>query len=398
MTGRPIANLAPAVLYAAFLFGSTEAWLRLWSDRQEPARERSWFSLLAVYSAIALTLRPTAVPFIALLALSATTLMIKRRHWQALWIAPTLAGIVLLPAMISSWQASGTLFYPFLGRGVHGETDYGPTDALAVLGQAASEAWTWVLVAIVFGLWALLHLQNRAPKGAAMLLAILMIALVAVAWATGGLALNRYSFPIVFAVLAALAGRLNLAEPLGRRLERIIPAAAIAAGVGALALVTVSATPPGRALQASLDASPIGFRWRQPGLDADMHDAYRQAQAAVPAGDVILAVHLAQADRLDVRRNRVLTADQAATAGPAPGWPRALADGGLRDYLIASGIDHVAVSDTLFSTRPDAATAWQRGLDANTDLARTQMANAVRDVTPVATGPDFRIYRVASLN
>lgn len=396
--GKPIANLAPAVLYWAFLFGTTEAWLKIW-DGEPPSVERDrWFALLAFYCAIALTLRPTAAPFIGLLGLSGCAVMLAGRRWKALGAATGIAGLIMAPAMTLSLRDSGTLFYPFLGLGVHGAETYLSTDPGDVFGQALKAVMSHALLVACLGIGSLMVLTRRvSPHAGFGLMAITVAAYAAVAWATGGLELARYTFPFVFAAFAAFAGRMEAPEVVARWAERLSRPAAIAAAAGLAVVVVGAFTPPGESVGRRLAASGLGYRWSQPLMRGGPEAAYRQAQAQTPAGASILAMELTYGNLLDVRRNRILAADQAAAAGPAPGWPTGTGPGVLRDYLAGAGVDYIAVSDNVMAPWTEFDTEWQRRLGAASELTRRQVETAVQGVAPVATGPDFRLYAVSEL-
>lgn len=393
ITARPIANLAPAVLYAAVLFGAVQAWLNCASD---PVGQRGWFRLLAVFCALGLTLRPTAAPFIALLAASAALPIIAARDWRSLTLAGGLASVVLAPAMLGSLQASGTLFYPFLGSGVHvgGAAE---TSWVESLSTSARAMWTWALLGMSVLFWLWLRRIGQVPAGGLILLGVTTAAIGLIAAATGGLALDRYAFPILFAVFAALVSRLELTPQTSSRLQVGARPALGLIAAGCIGVMAIAALSPARTAIEGAAPAALTMRWRQPALDPAIGPAYRQAQQQVPAGATILAVHLAHADQLDVRRNIVLAADQAATAGPAPGWPLETSHSGLTAYLRASGVDYIAVSDALFDQLEGDGTAWQRRLSASRLMARRQFMQATAGIEPVATGPGFSIYAIADL-
>lgn len=393
ITAKPIANLAPAVLYAALLFGAVQAWLKCASD---PARQTGWFRLLAVFCSVALTLRPTAAPFIAFLAASAALPIIAARDWRSLSLGGALAGVILAPAMLGSLQASGTLFYPFLGSGVHVG---GAAEAswLESLSMSARAVWTWALLGMSGLVWLWLRRTRQAPGGGLALLGVTTAAVILIAIATGGLALDRYAFPVLFAVFAALVSRLELTPQTSSRLLVCARPALGLIAAGWIGVMAIAALSPARTAIEGAAPAALTMRWRQPALDPAIGPAYRQAQQRVSAGATILAVHLAHADQLDVRRNIVLAADQAATAGPAPGWPQETSHSGLTAYLRASGVDYIAVSDDLFDQLEGDGTAWQRRLRVSRLMARRQFMQATAGIDPVATGPGFKIYAVADL-
>jgi hypothetical protein len=395
LTARPIANLAPAVLYAAVLFGAVQAWLRCASGR---SHRSGWFRLLAIFCAVALSLRPTAAPFIGLLAASAALPIIAARDWRSLVLAAGLAAAILSPAMLASLQASDTLFYPFLGAGVHVDGGTARAPWLESLSSSARAVWTWVLLAGSGLLWVWLRLTRQAPAAGLVLLAMTAVAIVVIAATTGGLALDRYAFPILFAVFAALASGIEMTERASSRLRKLSrPALAIAA-IGCIGIIAAALVPGLRSTVEGVAPAALRARWQQSTLHPAVGPAYRVAQQQIPAGATLLAVHLAHADQLDVGRNTVLAADQAATAGPSPGWPQQTLHGELAAYLRSSGVDYVAVSDSLFEQLEDDETAWQRRLRASRLLARRQFSEATAGVRPVAEGPGFSIYAVADLN
>ncbi len=394
MTAKPIANLAPAVLYAAVLFGAVQAWMACASA---PIGQTAWFRVLAIFCAVALTLRPTAAPFIALLATSAALPVISRQDWRSLAIAAGLAGMILAPAMIGSLQASGTLFYPFLGGGVHVDGSAAQVSWVETISMSARAVWTWALLAMIGLVWLWLRRSDQAPQGGLVLLGITSAAVLLVASATGGLALDRYAFPILFAAFAALASRLELTTQTSAKLKVIARPVLGLATVGCIGVIAIAALPSARAAIESAAPAALRLRWQQPALDPEIGRAYRLAQQQVPPGATLLAVHLAHADQLDVRRNVVLAADQVATAGPGSGWPQQTSPGALTTYLRASGVDYVAISDGLFDHLESDGTAWQRRLRASRLLARGQFIQATAGVASIAEGPDFTLYAVADL-
>lgn len=394
ITAKPIANLAPAVLYAALLFGAVQAWLKCASD---PVGRTGWLRVLAALCAVALTLRPTAAPFIALLATFAALPFIAARDWRSLAVAAGLAAIVLAPAFVSSLHASQTPFYPFLGRGVHVDDATAPASVGETLSMSARAVWTWALFALSGCVWLWLRRTGQAPAGGLLLLGVAAIAVGLIAAATGGLALDRYAFPPMFAVFAALASHLELPPRTSAWLQIFARPALGLTVAGCIGVTAIATVPFARTAIESAAPSAIKLRWRQSTLDQEIGPAYRQAQQLVPAGATILAVHLAHADQLDVRRNSVLAADQAATAGPTPGWPQETSPDKLAPYLLASGVDYIAVSDGLFDQLEGDATAWQRRLRASRLIARIQFTQATAGIDPVATGPSFSIYAVADL-
>jgi hypothetical protein len=356
-------NLAPVFLPAAFLIVVLLHSLNR-DDTDGKLSGSAELLIPAFASGIAIALRPTVLP-ITLLCLA--IVCVPRRvlgrvelvcFLKRMLIAASILSGTLAPLMYAQWRASGTPFFPFLGRGWHG-TAYGtiPTinslianrdHLLNVLLIAAFDPCMWVvagLSAIVFRAKA-----NDARRWRFATVGFFyLVNYAAIVYGTSGVSSTRYTFPL--SLSAALVFLIEAYGPLetsatrayaqvrhlGYRQRRRLGAALI---TGAFVAVVVAST------AGYFERSQVWIKGQfarrlsawQPSVEEVT--IYRGIQNAIPERSKAL-VFLPKAYLLDFRRNQIMINDQPWTAGPPPGWPMTGSAQATASYLRSNGIEFV---------------------------------------------------------
>jgi hypothetical protein len=271
-------------------------------------------------------------------------------------LATVLVGIFLLPWMISSYQSSGTLLYPLLGKGYHASA-YGITfksgSTLLGIVKTALTAFRgiYVFILILLGCLSLsirpLKFGNSPAESSfssrqaplSMTIAALL-ATVAVGVLTENADPFRYSFSHLFPAIIIL---IMLAMTDTGALNKN--------GVANFFLVAVFCA--GLAISYNWDITKqtypaylknIQFGLTNPSLvSAKQKSQYAAMQQSIPQGETVLT-RLDAPFILDFKRNQIFIADWPGGASLPPGMPAFKGHEALANYLVSQSIRYIAYS------------------------------------------------------
>lgn len=270
--------------------------------------------------------------------------------------ATVLAGIFLLPWMISMYQSSGTLLYPLLGKGWHGSV-YG-TFLLPTAGLTSS--WVYRIIRyhltspyiVSLMLLGSVSFSRRCDQPGARWASLsaavsALLGALIISVATGGRGGDRFYFSFVVAAITVL---MIIAMSGARREAK-----------GRFANYTF-------ALVAVLTAGiVIGSNWHSmlwfypksqyakciwnikastknlPLIPKREVARHIRMQQSIPEGEVVLA-RLATPFLLDFKRNKIFVIDIPGGASPPPGMPSFKGPEALADYLTSNSVRYVAYS------------------------------------------------------
>ena len=262
------------------------------------------------------------------------------------------AFLLLLPWMVSSYQSSGTMFYPILGKGFHrsayGYADFPPFNLVVGLKVIYSQLQRSV---VLFPLMlCFLYLLNPRKKdilqGFSVCFSIIVSILAAYMFFSGTVDLSRYFFPFFFSCLFfAVLNILSMHHSLLR--EKLLKTGScilvllftpflLLDSLGRRVASNLASVLPGycHKIYAGVRQEE-GLSWRYKEQSA----AYKKAQYAVPPGEIILA-RLRMPFLLDFKRNKIFIVDQLIM-GPAPGIPVFKGGNAVGEYLISKGVRFV---------------------------------------------------------
>lgn len=310
-------------------------------------------ALVALVAAGICSLKSTFVPACALLVagsylsqgLASRSLVAALRR---LALAGGLTLLLLAPWMVALRQSSGTLLYPFLGRGFHGSaygSSWGPGETLtpASLGGAvaASVADPRVLPVWILGAGLVLRGKAAAARGVSGACLVAALASHVVLAAMHPTPAYRYSWAFLFACLLVL-----LVGSVAPRARRGWPAVR-AAAPGLLALAPLAFAHAGETLElwAGLPGTIRGSleQSRSPGFKGRWARRHARMQQAVPAGETLLT-RLEYPFTLDFSRQTVFVADYPGGSSPPPGMPSFQGSETLAAYLLGNDVRFVAYS------------------------------------------------------
>jgi len=269
-----------------------------------------------------------------------------------------LTAAFLLPWMISSYQSSGTLLYPLLGKGyqqaVYGNAippwgGFSLREKAGWLPHVVESPRFFSLVVLTALYWAA---RRKEIKGREAALSIAMGAIfgrIAMTFSTGFFWSSRMSFPFEMAAILVLitevasdpseSGARSGAESGPREGWRVL--GPVVAGCAIFFLL-------GAGWRGSLGMYADCARSVRAGIagasfvpPADITE-YRALEATVPKGEVILE-RLNEPFLLDFRRNRIFLMDNAG-ASPPPGLPYYQGSERLASYLASVGVRYIALS------------------------------------------------------
>ncbi|MBA7465090.1 hypothetical protein ES707_00252 [subsurface metagenome] len=259
--------------------------------------------------------------------------------------------LLLLPWMVSSYQSSGTMWYPLLGNGYH-RSAYGYVDfPLPTLGHSLKAIYSALSRGSVIFLitLCLVSLRNSCRKDALQSVCITISGVVGII-VMGVFFGNRprYTFPFFFACLTCAVLYVFSDEALLQK--RILRRASFI--LVALFILWLLADPLGRRVAPNLrKVFPhycrkiyTGIRQGKevPQYYKNQMAAYRKAQYAVPAREIILT-RLRSPFLLDFKRNRIFFVDMLIL-GPSPGMPVFRGGDAVANYLISQGIRYIMYS------------------------------------------------------
>jgi len=253
-----------------------------------------------------------------------------------------LAFIFLLPWMLAMHQSSGTLMYPLLGLGFHGSvygtflkpnSEFGFSNFTSLAGEFLNPIfafWTFV----VFGLMKSKMVCNNYKK----LLPhfVLFLAVIAIAFSTGGYGVMRFTFPFIFAIsiyslieiLHQENNGLNKSEKFGKYLLFYF--------IGSNLSIFLAVLPKyNNIIKFNLNNSILVSKTEKMN--------YFSLQSVIPKGETLL-VRLNHNYLLDFKRNLIYIADYPGGSSPPPGMPFFKGPDLLSEYLINKKIRYIAYS------------------------------------------------------
>lgn len=312
------------------------------------SRPRLQALLLGATAATIASFKSTYLPHGILFCLFVGLLHARRRGLAAgiktIAFASVGGLVVLLPWMIASHSASGTWFYPLLGKGYQ-YSAYGlfppPSggNTLKIIAKVMTFNLPLLAVLLVEWFWCERDEQTRVLTA---LTAAALVASVLVGMATGGDSVRRYNYPAILAAIlllyAAASHKANL-RPTGRwrALEGLSAALCLclAMYVGFNSWTwEYSATLKG--LRTSLTDFHI-----EPESTVQ---AYAAMERAIPAGPDGTIATLDFPFLLDFKSRDIAIADIPGAASLPPGWPSRSDGNALAAYLLAHHRRYLAVT------------------------------------------------------
>jgi hypothetical protein len=344
------------------LFGVSALFLGLFrlarglGDNQSFGWQRA--AIIGLWVGAICCLKSNFIPVAALFAAGFYALMFwKQKFSKAIILEALLAGAVamllMLPWMISMLRSSGTLLYPFLGKGFYGAT-YGGFAA------ANSELFTLNgLERVIFNLRELLvpctvflafcffaaKARLKQQFGlVAVLVAAAAIGAAGIIYATGSADTYRYIYAFTIAVFIVLLAEAFNPDNATYSFNKIgvqywVVALVIAAvyfggGAGKF-LETTNLTGAADKLKFAVTNADITSPAEQL--------SYKSMQGSVPAGQTIFA----RTDKnflLDFKRNSIYIDDSPGGSSPPPGMPFFKGSEPVANFLLSKNIRYVAYS------------------------------------------------------
>lgn len=327
------------------------------SDLEELAMHRSIQGLLLGATAAAIaSLKSTYLPhgvlffvFIALL------------HWRRDGVAAgvrtfLLASlgclVVLLPWMIASHAASGTWFYPLLGKGYQ-YSAYGlfpsPSAGNSLRTITKVCLFNLPLLAVLLVEWLWCEPDERTRTLAALTGAALGASIL-VGIATGGDSVRRYNYPAILAAMlllyVAIAHKRNLGDVIRWRL--LEGASAVLCLCLAMYIGFNSWTHEYQMTLTCLHTSLMDFHI----VPQSTVRSYAAMEAAIPDGPEGTLATVDYPFLLDFKAHTIDIADIPGAASLPPGWPSRSDGNALASYLLAHRVRYLALTFTP-SSLPD---------------------------------------------
>ncbi len=249
--------------------------------------------------------------------------------------------LVLAPWMIAQHSATGTYFYPLLGKGFH-YSSYGlfapPSggNIQLILRKVIPFNIPLTVILLLEWFWG----ERDEPSRAATLLTLAtLLASVFVGIATGGDSVRRYNYPAIVPSILLLffvfSRKVNL-FPKVRRWQGLEAFAAVLAVATAFYIGLNSWTREYAMIWIDLRTSLTDFSIEPPPVRAE----YAAAERAIPAGANALAT-VDDTFLLDYRSRHIDIADFPGAASPPPGWPGRSDGETLARYLQAQHIRYL---------------------------------------------------------
>ncbi|MCP8936946.1 hypothetical protein NK718_00310 [Alsobacter sp. SYSU M60028] len=404
----PIKNTIPILLPAAF---ASLMMLRLVETAPPGGRRLGTERAveMGLLAGAAATFRATSLPF-ALAVLGAWCaveawgeLRRRRAPWAAL-LAPFAMAAALVPFALVLQGASGTPLFPLLGPGVHASRHDGAAFVAGTLAEKLAGALdslatdpglllaTLAALAGVVGRWREGDREGCARN--ALGWCAVAVAALAIAQATEGIALLRYSFSFSIALPVAVLATARWPRAPSFAMARagrspfvaaaMLPAVSAAAGVWAVGP------------QALLDSFDARLAPRYAAVrpsPAELASA-SAVTAALPEGATLVA-YWPRAYLLPMGRNRILIDDQPGRAGPDPFWPPADDPEAVRAYLRGAGVDFVLATtadpDDACARLDDPAQWYRRMYEGECAFRRFVESPAMRPRVRLADGVSWLI-------
>ncbi len=270
--------------------------------------------------------------------------------------ASVLILLLLLPWMLSSYKSSGTLFYPFLGKGYAVFVNSALSSHyleinLYSLYRLASEVINGLGMFLPFVAVVLVWLFSESGKNKNAALTALLMALIGILgliYGSGGYSLYYYSFS--FLLPAVLFALILLLEKGDLSISPKVPFPSALLGLVCMGvLFGVYVEKDIVIFQSAKAAVNIDKGNLKFGLmSSDLMPAlelkqYRALQEAVPRGELILA-RLDRNFLFDFNRNPVYIIDSPGITSPPPGMPYGQGSEALASYLLEQNVRYVAYS------------------------------------------------------
>jgi hypothetical protein len=312
--------------------------------------------LLGAAAATIASFKSTYLPHGILFFLCIGLLHARRRGLQAGLRTILFAGlgclVVLAPWMIASHAASGTWFYPLLGKGYQ-YSAYGlfppPSSGNSLKIIAKVMLFNVPLVGVLLAEWFWCERDERTRVLVALTAAALGASIL-VGIATGGDSVRRYNYPAILAAILLLylaaSHKANLAPTArSRSLERLsaVLCVCVAMYVGFNSwtheyMMTI------KCLRASLTDFHI-----EPETTVR---SYAAMERAIPAGPDGTIATVDYPFLLDFKSHDIAIADIPGAASLPPGWPSRSDGNALAAYLLSKHRRYLALTFTA-STLPD---------------------------------------------
>lgn len=338
------------------------------SDRTIDQSATNQVLFLALVLASLSTLKTTFAPiagvfFCSFFLVQIIRLPAKGRTIARAGLCATFVVFLLLPWMVDSYQSSGTLFYPILGKGFHGSrygnyslpsANMGLPNVLAFCAGLANSLCAVLVTLVCLVLYARAHKREDGGIEGIVIINVL-IDVILIGAGIGGYQTYRYSFAILFAaVLFLLIERLALFSNSSESISPIRSSTGmvtagillgILLGVGWEGFIGNIKTGNGfaalkaggglAALRLSIEGTHI--------VEAPEIRAYKDLQLSIPPGQKVL-VRLDKNFLFDFRRNPIYIDDLPGGASLPPGIPVFKGSEALAQYLIQHDIHYVAYS------------------------------------------------------
>ncbi len=298
----------------------------------------------AAIASLKSTYLPHGIIFCLLIALLHTRRRGRGAGVQTLLFASLGALLVLLPWMIASHSASGTWFYPLLGKGYQ-YSAYGlfppPSGGNPVKIIAKVMIFNLPLLAVLLVEWFWCE-PDEQTRVLAALTAAALIASVLVGIATGGDSVRRYNYPAILAAIlllyvAACRKANRLPGWRWRSLERL---SAILCVCLAMYIGFNSWTHEYSMTLQSLRTSLTDFHIETPATVL----AYTEMERAIPSGPDGTIATVDFPFLLDFKSHDIAIADIPGAASLPPGWPSCSDGNALATYFLAQHRRYLALT------------------------------------------------------
>ena len=311
--------------------------------------------IVALVTAGICSLKTTYVPACAILIISSYFFygLGARSNRRAVIYEVILSGILtlllLLPWMISMYQSSGTLFYPLLGKGYHGSaySSYLQKDMtlLKAIKFAIGSATNISAISLCLLGFAFLRQRTGSISGREASLSLLISAGLGIpilAFSTGGVESNRYSFPFVSVALIVLMIITFTHTESGEQSKLSNKAPVLISMLVAGLIMGYSSQP--LKMRYFQFAGNIKSGINNVALVSEQQIAQHiKMQQSIAEGETLLT-RLEKPFLLNFKRNKIFLADWPGGSSPPPGMPLYKGSEPLADYLTSQSIKYVAYS------------------------------------------------------
>ncbi|MCX5479082.1 hypothetical protein OSH08_08700 [Kaistia geumhonensis] len=396
-----LANTVPTLLPGSLLAGAVVA---AFAWRAAPRDSGLLLVSALVLGAGSLLFRPTPLPFVGLLGLLLLIDSLRNKQIKAFVVACAVAALVIAPFALLLLLSSRTLFYPFLGEGVHLLI---PGSAIVSSGRLSGISAPSVreLTTLIFALLPAVMILLGSPqsrRSALLVLALAVIAAGVIAVGVDGVALHRYTFATVFGCSVG-AACLSILSPRPVAFPRV-SGKQLAFGAAALGVLVLGVLVMRGATVSAVAANALGKRFSQPVWTSAFADRCADAQSAFPGGAVVLGVKLDCANAFDFARDEVLVHDQLGGSWADPSLD--LTPTALLESLARSRVDWIIVPATVMNWSAEAGGSgedagkprgWLDTLAVRADRMATALKSLVGGVEPTYRNDAVSVYSVASL-